>query len=79
MTAYESNLLATFKKAFDSGEHHYDFEAPKDPKELEQLEAALKHLEELGEIIVLASPSETGDDYVEVEMFPPCCVPPVRQ
>ena len=76
MTDYEqkvlNNILKHFKK---TGDLHYAFDPPSDPDECSKLCSTLNALESYGKILVLCSPSLTGDDYIEVEEFPPGCVP----
>lgn len=79
MTKYEEQLLARIKKQFASDDHHCEIEPPEDPKELEQLLDALDSLEYHGHLMIIASPRLTNTDEIEVEPFPPCCVPEARQ
>lgn len=72
MTKYESELMERFNKHFSSGKHHYSFDAPSDPKELERLKNALASLDKMAEITVIASPWTSGDDFIEVEKLPSC-------
>jgi hypothetical protein len=72
MTDYEQKLLSQLQSSFDSGECHVCFDIPEFPEESEKLLSALHSLKDASKIIILASP-ETGYDYIEVEMCPPCC------
>lgn len=78
MTDYEKNLLSQLQSSFDSGEYHVGFDIPEFPEEAEKLLSALHALEKASKIFILASP-ETGYDYIEVEMYPPCCGPMITE
>ena len=78
MTDYEKNLLSQLQSSFDSGECHVGFDIPENPEESEKLLSALHTLEDASKIIILASP-ETGYDYIDVEMYPPCCGPLITE
>ena len=75
MTAYEESLLLTLKKAFAEEEYHYVFDIPKNPEEYQKLLSALQTLENESYILILHSPELTDDDFIEVEMYPPCVKP----
>ncbi len=75
MTDYEKELLSLLKKSFADGECHYTFDVPDDPEKAQSLNSALQTLEDACHIMILHSPELTGDDFIEVEMYPPCCKP----
>ena len=78
MTDYEKYLLSQLHSSFDSGEYHVCFDIPESPEDAKKLLSALRTLEGASKIIILASP-ETGYDYIEAEMHPPCCGPLVTE
>lgn len=78
MTEYEKNLLSQLQRSFDGGEYHVSFDIPELPEESEKLLSALHTLQDASKIFILASPEE-DDDYIEVEMYPPCCGPLVTE
>ncbi len=72
MTAYEKDLLLTLEKVFAKGENHYTFDIPDNPEDYKKLLSALQTLENKSYIYILHSPELTDDDFIEVEMCPPC-------
>ena len=77
MTDFEQKVLDHILKQFNkTGHSSYVFDPPSDPEECSKLCSALNALQSYGKILVLCSPSLTDDDYIEVEIYPPCCDPP---
>lgn len=77
MSDYANELLALLQKSFDAKEYHYAFPIPANRADYEKLISALKELEDSCKVLILESPETTGDDFIEVEMYPPCCGPPL--
>lgn len=75
MSDYANELLSLLQKSFDAGEFHYDFSIPEDSDDYKKLNNALNELENACKILILASPEVSGNDFIEVEMYPPCCGP----
>lgn len=78
MTEYEKELLVILEESFSNDEYNYFFDVPENPEETEKLLSALRSLEDACKIIILATPEDTDIDYIEVEMFPPCCGPSLK-
>lgn len=76
LSEHEKEIVRLLKKEFVN-DKHYAFDIPADPLENEKLWETLKSLAYKGYIMILSQPND-GDDFILVEEFPPCCIPPYK-